>query len=52
MVGPGNGAAGAGAGVTVGNVGNGVESDNNAIVNMNNTTALTQFNDAAMSSIG
>jgi hypothetical protein len=46
MVGPSNGAAGAGAGVTVGNVGNGVESDNNAVVNMNNTTALTQFNDA------
>jgi hypothetical protein len=36
----------AGAGLTLGNVGNGVDTDNSAVANFSNTTAATQLNDA------
>jgi len=48
VVGGSNGVAGIGAGVTVGNVGNGVESDNNATVNLSNSQSATQLNDASV----
>lgn len=47
QVGSGLGAgAGAGAGITLGNGGNGVDTTNNAVANLYNSTAVSQYNDA------